>query len=337
MKLPIKQIILSLVTPVLVWAGPYAPPAGQAGSTAISRNDPDIRSWASEVDNYSPGEAVDAVWQTPEKALGPAVGTAYDIVSLGRGGSITLKFPEGISNGPGWDFVVFENSFDDYFLELAYVAVSTDGSTYIGFPASSLTASPVPAFGQVDATNLHNLAGKYRMGYGTPFDLQDLIDDSTEHLGIDLSSIRYVAIIDVVGDGSALDSQGNSIYDPYPTIGSAGFDLDAVGVRNAGAFDAILPEGSSWSYTGSIGWYVGTQFPWIYSQDQGWWYVTGNEREGLWLYDGALGWLWTSGSDYPALYSAERNGWLYFGGTGSGTRFFNLLRDDAWFDVPMNQ
>ncbi|MFV1994765.1 MAG: hypothetical protein ACC661_04960, partial [Verrucomicrobiales bacterium] len=32
--------------------------------------------------------------------------------------------------------------------------------------------------------------------------------------------------------GNALDTQGNPIYDPYPTDGSAGFDLDAVGALN---------------------------------------------------------------------------------------------------------
>jgi len=35
-----------------------------------------------------------------------------------------------------------------------------------------------------------------------------------------------------VGDGSCTDSFGNVIYDPHPTEGSAGFDLDAVGVLN---------------------------------------------------------------------------------------------------------
>ncbi len=37
-----------------------------------------------------------------------------------------------------------------------------------------------------------------------------------------------------MGDGSYLDTWGNIIYDPYPTTGSAGFDLDAIGVLNQG-------------------------------------------------------------------------------------------------------
>ena len=47
-------------------------------------------------------------------------------------------------------------------------------------------------------------------------------------------NIRWVRVVDVVGDGSCTDSFGNVIYDPYPTIGSGGFDLEAVGVINFG-------------------------------------------------------------------------------------------------------
>lgn len=35
------------------------------------------------------------------------------------------------------------------------------------------------------------------------------------------------------GDGTYFDTSGDVIYDPYPTPGSAGFDLDAAGVINA--------------------------------------------------------------------------------------------------------
>jgi len=49
-----------------------------------------------------------------------------------------------------------------------------------------------------------------------------------------------VRIIDIIGDGTFIDSESNVIYDPYPTVSSAGFDLDAVGVSNG----APYPEGS---------------------------------------------------------------------------------------------
>jgi hypothetical protein len=59
------------------------------------------------------------------------------------------------------------------------------------------------------------------------------------------STAIYVRIVDIKGNGSAKDSSNRPIYDPYPTSGSAGFDLEAVGVINqqaaCGAVDAGDP------------------------------------------------------------------------------------------------
>jgi hypothetical protein len=184
---------------------------------------------------------VDSVWQTPALALGPAAGTSYDIVSLGRGGKITMIFDPPIENGEGWDFAVFENAFNDYLLEIAFVEISSNGSDFARFDNVSLTPGPVSGYGSLDATLINGLAGKYRQGYGTPFDLEDLSSQAAVQSGIvDISRITHVRIVDIVGDGSCLDSQGNVIYDPFPTVGSAGFDLDAIGVSNG----APYPEGS---------------------------------------------------------------------------------------------
>jgi hypothetical protein len=211
-------------------AGPYAPAAGQPGTTAVAKNDPTIVGWATGYQNYQIGANVDATWQTPTKALGPAVGDSFDIVGLGNGGQITLTFAQSITNGPGNDFAVFENGFGDTFLELGYVEVSSNGADFFRFDNDSLTAAPVSAFGSVDPTNLDGLAGKYRQGFGTPFDLAALAGVSPL---LDTSHIGYVRILDIVGDATYLDTSGNPIYDLYPTTGSGGFDLDAVAVIHA--------------------------------------------------------------------------------------------------------
>jgi len=49
---------------------------------------------------------------------------------------------------------------------------------------------------------------------------------------LDTDNVGWVRIVDIVGDGSYFDTSGDIIYDPYPTTGSAGFDLDAIGVLN---------------------------------------------------------------------------------------------------------
>ena len=72
-------------------AGPYAPAAGQLGSTAIANDDTAIISWATGYENYQPGSNVDLTFQVPSKALGQAEGTTSDAVTLGRHGQIPLS------------------------------------------------------------------------------------------------------------------------------------------------------------------------------------------------------------------------------------------------------
>lgn len=213
-------------------AGPYPPAAGQPGSTAIGIPGIPAANWASGFLDYQPGANVGSPFDAPARALGPATGDAVDVVSLGDSGRITLSFGGAIFDGPGYDFAVFENSFSDTFLELAWVEVSSDGTNFFRFPGFSFTANPIGSFGELDPTNLDGLAGKYRGGFGTPFDLALLASVP----GLDVNSVQYVRIVDIVGDGSVLDNYPaqfggpHPIYDPYPTTPSgAGFDLDAVG------------------------------------------------------------------------------------------------------------
>jgi hypothetical protein len=220
-----------------VLTGPYAPAAEQPGSTAIYMDDDLFVQWADDWQNYQVGDGVDEVFQTPEKALGEAIGDTADIVSLGRGGEITLTFDRPIRNGPGWDFAVFENAFSDTFLELGFVEVSSDGVNFFQFPNDSQTPGQVDAFGSVDPTEVTGFAGKYRLGYGTPFDLEELAGDSP---GLNVDYVTHVKIVDITGDGSFHDTSGTPIYDPYPTVSSAGVDLEAIGVIHAVDYSTSL-------------------------------------------------------------------------------------------------
>lgn len=225
---PVVHILaLISVASLRLWAGPYSPAAGQPGSDAVPMDSEDIVAWATGWSHIEYGEDVADEWKIPGRATGPATGDSADVVSLGRGGHITLTFLRGIRNGNGPDFVIFENAHSDTFLELAFVQVSSDDINYFQFPTRSLTRHPVSEYGQVDPTQIDGFAGKFRQGYGVPFDLEDLRGVSPL---LDVENITHVRLVDVPGDGSVLDSFDSPIYDPYPTTGSAGFDLDAVGI-----------------------------------------------------------------------------------------------------------
>ena len=231
MKINRIAIFVALTCLLGAWrvsAGPFPPAAGEPGSTAVHLEDPELVAWATGYQDYIPGAGVSITFQTPERALGMA-GTdpTSDLVSLGEGGVIVLTFGFPVRNGEEWDFAVFENAFDDRFLELAYVEVSSDGTNFFRFPNNSLTIDPIGAFGTLDTTDIDGLAGKYRQSFGTPFDLEAL--SGTD--GLNINAVTHIRIVDIIGNGSFKDSNGNPIYDPYQTSGSAGFDLDAVGVR----------------------------------------------------------------------------------------------------------
>ena len=220
----------------------FAPAAGQPGSTALRADSSCFINWATQchvqrgLRQINLPDSGYASVGTAQSAIGQA--STNGVVSLGDGGIATLTFNPPIADGNGFDFAIFENTFLDSFLELAFVEVSTDSQSWARFPNESLTQTKVQtaAFGFTQPTNIHNLAGKYRHPYGTPFDLKDLAMMSN----IRTNEIRYVRILDVVGSIDTLyaqrDSKNRIINDPWPTpFASSGFDLDAVGVINQAA------------------------------------------------------------------------------------------------------
>lgn len=252
--------------------------------TLQARLNPIFRAWAVEVVEYAPSDQTwSGNWDDPTKALGPVTGSFSDIVSLGEltqeeilqgasPGYITLLFGDpndpnddgAIRNVSGYDFVVFENGmisgfttslgsfYGQLLAELAYVEVSSNGVDFARFPAVSLTSEPPGAYGTIDMSNVHNLAGMHPNAYGictgTSFDLEELAGHPSVISGrVDLNDIQYVRLVDVPGSGDFLDdavlcvdpdtgpdwlpyAENHPIYDQWPTRGSGGFDLEAVGV-----------------------------------------------------------------------------------------------------------
>lgn len=204
-------------------AGPFPPAAGQEGSEAVAVDDSRIVGWATVVESYESDSSVSESWRDSSQVLGPAEGQSFGVCSLGPGGTLTVSFGGVIPNRLGPEIAVFENGFSDLFLEFAFVEVSSDGVNFVRFQNQSLTPAAVGGFGVVDTTDVFGLAGKYRQGFGTPFDFSDLPADPL----LDLKGVRFVRLVDVVG-GQANDSSGGVIYDPFPTSISAGFDCDGI-------------------------------------------------------------------------------------------------------------
>ncbi len=157
----------------------------------------------------------------PAAVLGPPRGGgccagSTDVTSLGDGGSVVLELGADIVDGPGADFIVFENAFvpqdagdEEVYAELGRVSVSADGETWSSYECSARTYPygdcagwrPVLA-DETTPVDVHDSAA----AGGDAFDLATL----------GVSSARYVKIEDV----------------PEADGGVGTFDLDAVAVVN---------------------------------------------------------------------------------------------------------
>lgn len=249
-------ITLFVIAVVNACLAQYPPAPGNAGTTAIHKDSSVFYAWATACNvnrgfvnisdtNFVYNNSNHASYGNVYMATGIPDGL---VLSLGDGGSAILTFDTVITDHAGWDFAVFENSFSNGFLELAFVEASSDGVHFVRFPAVSLTPTTqqVGTFDTLDTRKIHNLAGKYRLEYGTPFDLNDLRDSA----GIDIFHVTHIRLVDVVGSvqdaWATFDSQNHKVNDPWPTpFDTGGFDLDGVGlVHNAPAsagHEASLP------------------------------------------------------------------------------------------------
>jgi len=152
----------------------------------------------------------------PEVVLGPP-GGSLDVLSLGVGGDIVLGLGDrDMIDGPGADFVVFENPFyvsgdpTQVFAELAEVSVSLDGSSWSTFTCD------------VEGDGMGRFPGCAGWTPTAAYDAEALIPldpavsggDAFDLAELGVERARFVRIRDLAEEGA-----GNS----------GGFDLDAVG------------------------------------------------------------------------------------------------------------
>ena len=145
-------------------------------------------------------------------------------ISLGKGGSIALGFGGGaIVDGPGPDFLVFENAF--YYVrtadhpegdptrpwkELGEVAVSEDGTSWRSFPCSK------DAYPFEGCAGWHAVLSSPDDGV-SPFDPVVAGGEAFDLADVGLPRARFVRVTDASKVGAS---------------DTAGFDLDAVAIVN---------------------------------------------------------------------------------------------------------
>jgi len=185
--------------------------------------------FVTNVVSFTPGECAGfGIPDMPNIVEGPPVGAgssagSLDVVSLGIGGEIVLSFePNAIVDGPGADFIVFENAFwtggdpSKPAADYAEVSVSEDGTTwktYACAPPSDTTA----------CAGWHPVYSAPGNGI-SPVDPATAGGEAYDLASVGLTKAKLVRI----KDRATSTCDGTP---PKPT--NYGFDLDAISIVNA--------------------------------------------------------------------------------------------------------
>lgn len=200
---------------------------GDGGGVPVAGCDPSASPtrFISCVLSFQPGvgagygqDRLPAVIYGPPTGLGTQHEGGTDVLSLGGGGEIAFGFGgNAIVDGPGADFIVFENAFDKGgdptapYAEPGVVSVSEDGQTWVDFPCHK---DDYPYTG---CAGWHEVYSNPANGI-SPLDPAVAGGDAFDLADVGLTRARYVRVRDVsfLGGGP-----------------SEGFDLDAAAIVHA--------------------------------------------------------------------------------------------------------
>jgi hypothetical protein len=233
-----------------------APPSIDAALDAVTRDGPPLATGVKLADMVvaAPGASGSGTGD-PMRAVngvrgaGSAAGGA-DVYSMGYGAnnSITLAWSAGkLANGPGADFVVFENPFDEaggsVFMDLIIVEVSRDGTTWRELPhhydnAIKNVYQPDPALwvgfaGKTPVllnadTNPVDPFDPVAAG-GDAFDLDDISGSDAEATAIRTDGATYVRLTTAPSQINP-DTNANYVHDSLAN----GADIDGMYGRYVG-------------------------------------------------------------------------------------------------------
>jgi hypothetical protein len=158
----------------------------------------------------------------PEIVLGGPQGKGCclggtDVLSLGVGGIITLKSDTAVLDGPGPDFIVFENAFwaganpQTPYAELGRVSVSQNNQQFFSFPCE--TNNPTELF--PGCAGVSPVLANVLTNAIDPTDPEAAGGDAFDLADLDLDWVLYIRI-EALSQGGGGDT--------------AGFDLDAIAI-----------------------------------------------------------------------------------------------------------
>lgn len=192
--------------------------------------------FATKVVSFTPGDCAGfGLPAMPNVVLGPPVGGGsfaggLDVITLGTSGEIVLGFGDNaIVDGPGADFLVFENAFwagdnpEHPVADLGEVAVSEDGVTWKVFPCDAALPGA--------STSSHGKCAGWKPVYSAPDNGISPVDAARaggevyDLAELGMTTARFIRVRDL--------GTGTCPTNPAARANTVGFDLDAVAIVNA--------------------------------------------------------------------------------------------------------
>ncbi len=207
---------------------------GMAIDSSVPRRDDagmPLDRFITQVIAFMPGDCAGfGAESMPDIVFGPPVGAgdrmgSLDVVSLGVGGTIEVGFaPRAIVDGPGPDFIVFENAFyvagdpNQPYAEPGEVSVSDDGTTWKTYPCTAT----MPPYGA--CSGWKPVYSNPQNGI-SPFDPTKAGGEAYDLADVGLAHARYVRVRDMASEMCPSD--------PSKKTTNMGYDLDAIAIVNA--------------------------------------------------------------------------------------------------------
>ena len=138
------------------------------------------------------------------------------------------------------------------------------------------------------------------------------------------------------GDFCAIntDKDGN-IHLAYVDHGTKYRKIMVSGGRNTIFKDAV-DVGGGWSYSDWFGYFNEVDNQWIYHLEHGWMYYAATDTSSIWFYTQDMGWLWTSKTIYPYMYSNTEANWIFYRKDSSNPRWFYHYNSNMWTSDQQN-
>jgi len=203
---------------------------GIDGPVGTAKQKLDGACFITHVVSFTPGRSAGfGQDRMPDVVYGPPVGTgdvfgSFDVVSLGDEGEIVVELGHYVVDGPGPDFIVFENPFniagdpENPFAEPGEVSVSEDGVEWSTFPCVGPFQCDINGYPYGTCAGWHPVYSNPDNGI-SPFDAVAAGGDAFDLADIGVKRAKFIRIRDM-----------NRVCSSAP---SAGFDLDAISIINA--------------------------------------------------------------------------------------------------------